>query len=81
MPSLQVREVPEAVYGALSEASRREHRSLSQQALVTLERGLGLREESPLRRKRLLEAIADTPISAAEALPDPVDMIREDRNR
>jgi hypothetical protein len=82
MPNLQVREVPAAVYGALAEASRQEHRSLAQQTLVTLERGLGLAEDPRERRRRLVRSIRESPAAdAVEALPSPVELVREDRNR
>lgn len=81
MPSLQVREVPDAIYGALVEASKRDHRSLTQQALLTLEKGLGFSENPRNRRRRLIERIAETPVEGADKLPDPVDLLREDRNR
>jgi len=79
--TLQVREVPMAVYGALTEASQQEHRSLAQQTLVTLERGLGLAEDPVKRRQRVLRTIAETPIAEGESLPDPVEFVREDRSR
>ena len=81
MPSLQVREVPAAVYGALTEASRQEHRSLTQQALVTLQRGLGFAEDSVQRRRRVIQEIAETQVPRADELPDPVKLLREDRER
>ena len=82
MPTLQVREVPTAVYGALARASRQEHRSLAQQTLVTLERGLGLAEEPMRRRQRVIRAIAETSLpDGVDRLSAPVDLLREDRNR
>ena len=38
MPSLQIRDVPEELYEALSLRARAEHRSLAQQAIVELGR-------------------------------------------
>jgi len=81
MPTLQVREVPAAVYGALSEAARAQHRSLAQQALVTLERGLGLSGDRTLRRQRLVESLAARDSADYSQLADPVDLIRDDRGR
>ena len=81
MPSLQVREVPVAVYGALSEASRQEHRSLAQQTIVTLERGLGFDEEPRQRRQRVLAAIQKEELPAVGTLPSAAELIREDRDR
>jgi hypothetical protein len=56
-------------------------RSLAQQALVTLERGLELSGDRRLRRKRLLESISEQETPDRSRLPDPVDLIREDRKR
>jgi hypothetical protein len=81
MPTLQVREVPAAVYGALSEAASAQHRSLAQQALVTLERGLELSGDRKLRRERLIETIAGRESADHSQFADPVDLIREDRGR
>lgn len=81
MATLQVREVPATLYGALAEASKQEHRSLSQQTLVILERGLGLEEKPAKRRKRLIRSIEETPLPAVDKLPDPVSLVREDRRR
>lgn len=81
MATLQVRELPAAVYGALSEASKQERRSLTQQVLVTLERGLGMAEDPVKRRQRVLRTIQQTPIKEGRSRSDPVKMVREDRER
>ena len=82
MPSLQIREVPEHVYRALKDGSKRENRSLSKQAIAVLSRGLRLHESPRERRMKLLREIADSPkIKNAHKLPDPVKLIREDRDR
>ena len=81
MTTLQVREVPTAVYGALTEASKREHRSLAQQTLVTLERGLGMTEDPVKRRGRILQQISESAPPHGDAFPDPAELVREDRQR
>ena len=81
MPSLQVREVPTALYGSLCEASKQEHRSLAQQTIVTLERGLGFEEDPVQRRGRLIRQISEQTRAELPQLPDPVDLVREDRER
>lgn len=81
MPSLQVREVPACVYDALVDGARKEHRSIAQQALVTLERGLGMEEDRKQRRRRILDSVSQCNIEGAEELPDPVTLVREDRER
>lgn len=77
MPSLQIRELPEDVYAALAERARREGRSLAQQAVAEL-RGMAELTAAD-RRRRTLEAL-DQPGSPARVLPDPVALVREDRD-
>jgi hypothetical protein len=82
MPNLQVREVPVHVYGQLKELAAREHRSLAQQTLITIERGLSTIGDARERRRTVLNRIrARRSYPEAAALPDPVDMLREDRAR
>jgi hypothetical protein len=42
MPSLQVRDLPEAIYRKLLNEAEKEHRSLAQQAIAVLAIGLGV---------------------------------------
>ena len=82
MPSLQVRDLPEPVYRKLQIDARKEQRSLSQQAIVTLKKGLDLHEDLKDRRRKLLEKIAEaSAVIATDRYEDPVKMIREDRER
>lgn len=80
-PSLQVREVSAEVYGTLLDRAKKEHRSLAQQTLATLERGLGIEEDRTQRRLGIIEAIRETDVADADQLPDPVTVVREDRER
>jgi hypothetical protein len=77
MPTLQVRDVPEAIYKALAETAKRERRSLTQQALIAMERGLSM-EDYKLRRQTVLDEVRRQPIKLTL---DPVALVREDRNR
>ena len=82
MASLQVREVPAVLYGELRRAAQREHRSLSQQALMVLKKGLGAEDDPKSRRLRLVEEIVQDPITPhGDRMSDPVALIREDRDR
>jgi antitoxin FitA len=82
MPSLQVREMPTVLYGALQRTAKREHRSLAQQAVVSLARGLDLNEDQQERRRELLDDIKRGLVcSPDENLAAPVDLVREDRDR
>ena len=60
---------------------RQEHRSLAQQTLVVLERGLGLAEDPRNRRRRIIRSVREAPVEGAEALPRPAELVREDRDR
>lgn len=80
MPTLQVRDLPEDVYVQLNYLAEKEHRSMAQQTIVILKEGIASRLENKDRRKTLLETANLLDINGA-ALPDPVDLIREDRER
>jgi len=82
MPSLQVRELPEQIYNKLQAQARKEHRSLPQQAIVTIAKGLTLGENHKKRRAELLNYILSNPIEMkGKNIPDPAKLVREDRNR
>jgi antitoxin FitA len=80
MPTLQVRDLPEEIYAKLTYLAEKERRSLSQETIVLLKEGIIAKLEDATRRKKLLEA--DCPLNFEGAnLPDPVALIREDRER
>jgi antitoxin FitA len=80
MPTLQVRDLPEDVYVQLNYLAKKEHRSLSQETIVILKEGIGSKLGNKERRRKLLEQINLLDIDA-DKFPDPVDLIREDRDR
>lgn len=82
MPSLQVRELPEHIYMTLCREAEEQHRSLAQQAVAVLARGLNCVLDPRMRRKALLEAIrTESAHNQAFSLPNPAQLIREDRDR
>jgi len=81
MAMVQIRDLPEHIYDALVQRARAERRSLSQQAVVTLARGLDLDVDFRERRREVLRRIKQRDNSVYANLPDPVKMIREDRER
>ena len=82
MPILQVRDVPDAVYQKLTEQARKEHRSISQQALVELAKAMDMSLHNKDRRSRVIEAIhqlhQNLPFKARKS---PANWVREDRRR
>ena len=82
MPSLQVRELPENIYRLLQDKAIKEHRSLAQEAVVVLAKGLKASLSQKNRRVELLQNIADNPdINQAVRAIDPITLLREDRER
>jgi len=79
MPTLQVRDLPEDVYTQLHYLAEKEHRSLAQETIILLKEGMISRLGNKERRKRLIEIIKKTNID--NDLPDPVQLVREDRDR
>ncbi|HOF86443.1 MAG TPA: hypothetical protein PLP41_12110 [Treponemataceae bacterium] len=80
MPTLQVRDLPEDVYIQLSYLAEKENRSLAQQTIVLLKEGMVKKLGGKERRGKLLEKIRTLDIDHSD-IPDPVDLIREDRDR
>jgi len=82
MPSIQVRDLPEQIYRKLQINAKKDHRSLSQQAIVTLKKGLGI-DENPKERRRILvdQIVSRRVLIDSDKLDDPTNLIREDRDR
>ena len=79
MPTIQVRGVPEHIYRTLSEEAKRERRSLAQQVVATLARGLAVEVDPKQRRLAALARVrARGPI---KGVLDHLALIREDRQR
>jgi len=81
MPLLQVRDCPEDIYRKIASVARSENRSIAQQVIVLLEKGLGQEQSNMERRKRLLEKIESRKIGRNLQDIDTVAMVREDRSR
>jgi hypothetical protein len=72
---------PRAQYRLLAEQAERERRSLAQQVVVMLARGLRVDVDVKARRRALLDAIVSGPPAQAGKLSDPACLIREDRRQ
>lgn len=80
MPTLQVRDLPEDIYTQLNYLAGKENRSLSQETIVILKEGIVTKLGNRERRRKLLETRIDLGING-DCLPDPVILVREDRER
>jgi len=78
---LQVRDFPADIYEEISFEAKRENRTIAQQTIVLIKKGLG--EEISLKEKRrlLFEEIMKRDVPEAAKAIDPVKLIREDRDR
>lgn len=81
MPLLQVRDLPKDLYEKLSLVAAADNRSLAQETIVLLRKALGLEQERIARRRKILEEIRSRKIPRVDDLPDPAELIREDRER
>jgi len=81
MALLQIRDLPEPLYRKLAGEAAKQRRSLSQQAIAVLAKGLDMEADPKARRKEALRKAALIDRSQTRNLPDPVKLIREDRNR
>lgn len=81
MPLLQVRGCPEDIYKKIALAAKKQNRTIAQQVVVLLEKGLGQDQSNMERRKQVLAKIESRKISANVKEIDEVKLIREDRDR
>ncbi len=82
MPSLQVRELPDSIYKKLSELAHKQHRSIVQQAVMLLAKGLNVEVSPEARRRQILDEIKAQSVELKKySLKDPAKIIREERER
>ncbi|MGO4879344.1 MAG: hypothetical protein ACLP59_00810 [Bryobacteraceae bacterium] len=81
MPVIQVRDVPDHIYRLLAKQAEQERRSLAQQAVAVLARGLEVEVDAKARRRALIESIRSNRPPRSYPAVDPVKLIREDRRR
>ena len=79
---MQVRDLPDNIYYQLQKNARAEHRSLAQEAVVILARGLKVSASNRERREKLLEIISLSSVQeSVDEQVNLVDLVREDRER
>lgn len=81
MPLLQVRDCPEDLYKKISMHARRQNRTIAQQIIVILEKGLGQEISNAERRRQVLDKINIREVPDTVAIIDDVAQIRQDRDR
>ena len=80
---LQVRELPENIYSLLKRRTEAEHRSIAQEAITLLAKGLDTSISPKVRRTKLLQKISEESGLSGGTVSklDPLELIREDRER
>lgn len=81
MPTLQVRDVPDHIYRRLVDLAEKERRSLAQQALTIIAKGLDVEVDPKARRREALRRASLIDRNLTKHLPSAVKIIREDRDR
>ena len=81
MATLQIRNLPEDVYQALVRKAAEERRSVPQEAIAILEKGLTGDIDPKARLRDALRRAAAIDPKETHRLLDPVKLIREDRDR
>ena len=81
MPLLQVRDFPADIYEEISFEAHRENRTIAQQTIVLIKKGLGQEMSNMERRQQILDRIMSRDIPEEVKAIDHVKWIREDRNR
>ena len=81
MPLLQVRDFPKDIYEEIKYEARRQNRTIAQQTIVLIKKGLGEEISNQERRRRLLDETMKRFIPEEVKKVDAVKLIREDRSR
>jgi hypothetical protein len=81
MPLLQVRDFPADIYEEITYEAKQQNRTIAQQTIVLIKKGLGEEISNKERRRRLLEKIKNRDIPESVKAIDHVKLIREDRDR
>ncbi|MDR0958912.1 MAG: hypothetical protein LBM23_00880 [Propionibacteriaceae bacterium] len=83
MPLLQVRNMPDDLYDVLSATAERERRSVAQETIVLLRSSLMRPISQQERVQAIFREVNESPPTPLrdDPYPDPVALIREDRDR
>ncbi|MGI5062661.1 hypothetical protein E4N95_04045 [Treponema denticola] len=80
MPILQVHDLPDEIYSQIYLLAQKEHRTIGQQTILILQDSIDKRIGNKSKRQLVLKKMEDLNIEA-DQLPNPVVLLREDRER
>ena len=81
MPLLQVRDFPADVYEKIKYEATQQRRTIAQQTIVLIKKGLDEEVSNKERKRLLLEEIRKNDVPEEAKAIDVAKWIREDRNR
>ena len=81
MPLLQVRDFPADIYQEISFEARRQNRTIAQQTIVLIKRGLGEEISGKERRRLAIKKTKERNVPTKAKSIDHVKLVREDRDR
>ncbi len=81
MPTLQVRNLPEHIYLKIVERARAKRSSITKETINLLEQSLAMNENRQEHKKALVKRMLQIEPADDSLFPDPVLMVREDRER
>jgi len=81
MPLLQVRDFPEDIYEEITFETRRQNRTIAQQTIVLIRKGLQEVAQGKERRRLVIEKTFARSVPQAAKTVDHAKLVREDRER
>jgi len=81
MPLLQVRDFPEDIYEEITFEARRQNRTIAQQTIVLIKKGLQEEVSNRERRRLAIEKTFSRNVPVNAKSTDYVGLVREDRER
>ena len=81
MPLLQVRDFPNDIYDEITFEARRQNRTIAQQTIILIKKGLGREISNKERRSLAVERTFARDIPQNTKSVDYIKFIREDRER
>lgn len=80
MPTIQVRNIPNDMYVQIQYLAEQEQRSIAEQTIILLKESLNNSNNNKNRRRMIFKKMEELTIPDI-LLPDPVTLLREDRER
>lgn len=80
MPTLQVRDLPSAMYQQIHYLAKKEQKTITEQTISLLQESINEKIGNKNRRKVILKKMEELDFTGEE-LPRPTKLLREDRDR